>query len=283
MPIPTPRQAMMYHVACYEGLYGDTAADAMNHFDGRIVGTMRGVTPAAAQMHFKVPASEITPEFMQTRVTLEVAGDIAKQHFYDGWFSPLVWNACCDVALDFGWGTGPGQAVKSTERDFLGLDNADFKFDPRSIAAWAARVDRDGVEKMVRAYFDVRENFYDLICDRNETLRQFRQGWRNRSLSMLPGTEWWELWNGGDVEAAIARADARLSNPLPRVVSKGMYGADVKRIQLALIGMGYLPDGSADGAFGPKTDEAVRKLQADKGLTVDGWVGGQTRAALGLT
>ena len=49
---PTPREAMMYHVACYEGLHEDTAADAMNHFDGRIVGTMR-VSPAAAQMHFK--------------------------------------------------------------------------------------------------------------------------------------------------------------------------------------------------------------------------------------
>jgi hypothetical protein len=134
----------------------------------------------------------------------------------------------------------------------------------------------------VRAYFNVREGFYDLICHLNPTLEQFRLGWRRRSESMLPGTEWWELWNGGDAAAAIARADARVSNPLPRVISKGMHGDDVRRLQVALISGGYLPAGvgAADGVFGPRTDEAVRKLQADKGLTVDGWVGNATRAAL---
>jgi N-acetylmuramoyl-L-alanine amidase len=37
----------------------------------------------------------------------------------------------------------------------------------------------------------------------------------------------------------------------------------------------------ADGIFGPITEEAVRRFQAGKGLTVDGIVGRQTWAALG--
>lgn len=31
--------------------------------------------------------------------------------------------------------------------------------------------------------------------------------------------------------------------------------------------------GQIDGIFGPITDDAVRRYQQDKGLTVDGWVG----------
>jgi peptidoglycan hydrolase-like protein with peptidoglycan-binding domain len=37
-----------------------------------------------------------------------------------------------------------------------------------------------------------------------------------------------------------------------------------------------------DGAFGPKTDKAVKKVQKSVGLAPDGDVGDRTRAALGL-
>ncbi len=39
---------------------------------------------------------------------------------------------------------------------------------------------------------------------------------------------------------------------------------------------------TADGVFGPVTEQVVRSFQADHGLVVDGIVGPQTRAALGL-
>lgn len=278
-----PRDAMMYHIARYEGLYGDSPSDPGNQFDGRIVGTMRGVTPAIAQHHFGLSAALITPEFMKREITLLVAGDIALENFYKGWFDSLLWHACTDVGLDFGWGTGPGQAVKSTERDFLGLANADYRFDPTSIAAWAAR--SNDVEKMVRGYFDVRERFYDLICNHNNDLWQFRQGWRNRSLSMLPGTEWWAMWEGAPAASIIKSADAAPSIIIPRLLSRGMMGAEVRQLQDALVTLSYLsrPDlVGGYGTFGPRTDTAVRKFQSDKHLDVDGWVGSATRTALGI-
>lgn len=62
-------------------------------------------------------------------------------------------------------------------------------------------------------------------------------------------------------------------------VEMGMSGSVVQSVQYMLIDAGYLSDG-ADGAFGPATQAAVKKFQADKGLEVDGIVGSQTMTAL---
>lgn len=59
-----------------------------------------------------------------------------------------------------------------------------------------------------------------------------------------------------------------------------MKGEDVKELQQALIARGYSL--VADGAFGAKTDAAVKDFQKKKGLKADGVVGPVTRAALGM-
>ena len=61
----------------------------------------------------------------------------------------------------------------------------------------------------------------------------------------------------------------------------GSSGEEVKQIQTKLKQWGYYT-GSVDGIFGSKTYQAVRKFQAKNGLTVDGIVGSQTLAALGI-
>ena len=60
-------------------------------------------------------------------------------------------------------------------------------------------------------------------------------------------------------------------------LSKGSTGAQVKALQVLLIGYGYgCGSAGADGSFGPATDSAVRKYQKAKGLSVDGIVGPAT-------
>jgi peptidoglycan hydrolase-like protein with peptidoglycan-binding domain len=63
------------------------------------------------------------------------------------------------------------------------------------------------------------------------------------------------------------------------VLRNGGSGPEVKQLQEQLNKLGYSV-GEADGKFGPKTEAAVKKFQADKGLEVDGLAGPQTQNAL---
>ena len=58
-------------------------------------------------------------------------------------------------------------------------------------------------------------------------------------------------------------------------LSKGSKNASVEAVQAILNIRGYVC-GTVDGDFGSKTDNAVKKYQADKGLVADGIVGTQT-------
>ena len=62
-------------------------------------------------------------------------------------------------------------------------------------------------------------------------------------------------------------------------LKKGSSGNQVKYLQRALIGLGFL-DGVADGKFGSRTAEAVRKYQRAYGLSVDGSAGKNTMTSI---
>lgn len=66
------------------------------------------------------------------------------------------------------------------------------------------------------------------------------------------------------------------------VIKQGSTGNDVKTIQTKLKNWGYYT-GPVDGIFGSKTLQAVKSFQRTNGLTVDGIVGKQTAAAMGIT
>lgn len=62
---------------------------------------------------------------------------------------------------------------------------------------------------------------------------------------------------------------------------RGSTGTEVRNIQTRLKQWGYL-NGSVDGIYGAKTEEAVKKFQRNNGLTPDGIAGPATLAKIGL-
>jgi DNA invertase Pin-like site-specific DNA recombinase len=88
--------------------------------------------------------------------------------------------------------------------------------------------------------------------------------------------------------AAATPARAAAGRPAPVLAQGAGIGAapnaQVRVVQRALQQRGYdLGSAAVDGRFGPFTDAAVRQMQADHGLAVDGLVGDQTRKALALS
>jgi hypothetical protein len=64
-----------------------------------------------------------------------------------------------------------------------------------------------------------------------------------------------------------------------RVLQRGMFGADVRVLQIELGELGY-PVGGIDARFGPKTEDAVKRFQRNFGITADGLVGRSTKTAI---
>ena len=64
-----------------------------------------------------------------------------------------------------------------------------------------------------------------------------------------------------------------------KTLRRGAAGADVERLQQALIELGYLA-GAADGVFGQNTLDAIMMFQAVNGLSADGIAGAQTQTVL---
>ena len=67
----------------------------------------------------------------------------------------------------------------------------------------------------------------------------------------------------------------------PQILYWGTQGQDVKNVQWQLVKWKYLI-GAVDGVYGAETYRAVRRFQAKHGLRVDGIVGPETAAALGV-
>ncbi|GGS02767.1 peptidoglycan-binding protein [Streptomyces nojiriensis] len=70
---------------------------------------------------------------------------------------------------------------------------------------------------------------------------------------------------------------------IDRIVSSGPgtgTDSETKLLQRNLAGLGYLPLSGVDGAYGPRTKNAVLSFQSDNDLEVDGIAGPQTKGAL---
>jgi len=65
----------------------------------------------------------------------------------------------------------------------------------------------------------------------------------------------------------------------PRMICKGMDGADVTVLQALLVARGYGVN-AVNGVFDDSTDKATRRFQSDSGLAVDGIAGPNTWTAI---
>ncbi|MGH2943293.1 MAG: peptidoglycan-binding domain-containing protein [Solirubrobacteraceae bacterium] len=63
------------------------------------------------------------------------------------------------------------------------------------------------------------------------------------------------------------------------VLKQGSKGLPVRRLQHRMSAVGF-DTGGVDGRFGPKTEQAVRELQEQAGIDVDGIVGPDTWAVV---
>lgn len=99
-------------------------------------------------------------------------------------------------------------------------------------------------------------------------------------------------YGGADLIPKTPTPDPAQSTPIPtaeptpaptakaaRTLKKSSTGEDVKKLQQALIDLGYLSD-TADGTFGAKTQDAVTLFQSVNGLDADGLAGAKTQALL---
>ena len=85
-------------------------------------------------------------------------------------------------------------------------------------------------------------------------------------------------------DAPTPTTAAPTDTPAPKETSyvtlkKGSTGPSVKKLQQALIDLGYLAD-KADGNFGSNTQNAVVQFQAVNGLAADGLAGSKTQTLL---
>ncbi len=190
--MPSPKEEIARAITRWEGLFQKQPQDAGNYVNGRLVGTMRGVTPAVLAAHRGVPAVMITEEDMRT-VTLEEAAEIGETRFYKGTgLDMLAWGPATAALMDVGWGSGPRQAVLFAQR--LAGAKDDGVVGPATVAAYAGWVNRVGWEEATRAVNKMRRDFYAAIIARNSEWEIYRQGWNNRANWMLPGTDWWAGW-----------------------------------------------------------------------------------------
>lgn len=65
----------------------------------------------------------------------------------------------------------------------------------------------------------------------------------------------------------------------PRMICRGMNGADVTVLQALLVARGYGVN-AVNGVFDESTDKATRRFQSDSGLAVDGIAGPNTWTAI---
>lgn len=186
----SPRDFITGFIQTHEGGLSLDKADTGNWFNGQLVGSKYGVTGAVLARNRNVATVSSAD---MAALTLDEAVDIGLETFYAApGFGLLPWNQVTASVLDMAWGAGPVQAVKLLQRMIGAAD--DGKLGQYTGRAWGEYLADHGIEASARSWADVRNAFYDRIIAVRPSNARFRNGWRNRTASFLPGTAWWNSW-----------------------------------------------------------------------------------------
>lgn len=259
--MPTPKEEIARAIVRWEGLFQAQPQDAGNYVNGRLVGTMRGVTPAVLAAHRGVPAVTITEADMRS-VTLEEAAEIGETRFYRGTGLDLLpWGPATAALVDVGWGSGPRQAVLFAQR--LSGAAADGRVGPETVARYGNWVRDVGWEEATRAVNRMRREFYALIISRNPQWEVYRQGWNNRADWMLPGGEWWKPWADAMpvLPQHVVLGGAIKPEPVAPAPKPARKSRTLKAAATAVAGgVTTLADKAADGAITDALSAAAAKI-----------------------
>jgi lysozyme family protein len=186
----TVRAFIADYIERWEGGLSLHKEDSGNWVAGKLIGSKYGVTAGALAKHRGVKPDSITAQAMAA-LTLDEAVDIGKALYFDApGFAQLPWNRVTASIVDFGWGAGPGQAIKSLQR-LIGVA-ADSKLGPATAAAYRTWFDRHGESEAAKMWGATRDSFYELIVSLKPQNAKFLNGWKNRTAYFLPATPWWK-------------------------------------------------------------------------------------------
>lgn len=213
---------------------------------------------------------------------------------------PWTWSACALKGGRGGWQTNRGRAVQM-EVCGRAAESQDWPDDALyQIADVIADVMGDGCPINPHNVLD-SSRLSGTLATETAPQRLSPEAWRAfdgiAAHVYMPFNDHWDCGklNAYRIRDLVLEILAGQGRPLPPpsgtggggmvvqdgMLQTGMSGGIVKMLQELLIGMGYScgPAG-ADSEFGPDTDAAVRRLQHDQGLTVDGIAGPATMAAI---
>lgn len=191
--MPSPREELADAIDMFEGGYQDQWTDLINIVNGKMVGTMRGVSPPALAKHRGVPIESLTPEIMKT-VTADEAADIGEDHYYYGTgLDRLVWGPATAALVDVGWGSGSRQAVLFAQR-FAGVPD-DGAVGPITIQGYKDKVSAIGWAEATGNILVQRKAFYSRIIAQHPAWEIYRNGWNRRADWFSPSNpKWWGRW-----------------------------------------------------------------------------------------
>lgn len=201
--MPTPSEAFATAITQWEGLWQADPKDAGNYahcHDGtrRLIGTMRGVTPDVYAAYAGVDPCSVSAIDMQTKVTLAVAAQIGVQNFYLGpKFNLLTWSPLVAIAMDIGWGSGPGRGIMLLQ-ELVGA-TADGGIGSQTAALLDQYLAANDIATACDQLTELRINFYMSISQPGSPNAGYRAGWLNRAnwfLSTNPSPCWWDAWRG---------------------------------------------------------------------------------------